>query len=290
MSETLLQVIKEKSESMSKGHRRIAGYILEHYDIAAFMTAAKIGAKVGISESTVVRFAYELGFAGYPEFQKSLQDLVRKKLTDVQRIDILSEDAKSSDIIEKIFKDDINSIEDTLSDLDRHAFEESADAICRARRIYILGVRSASVIASFLEYYFKLIFDNVVLVDVSSDSEIYEYLFRITDEDVCIVTSFPRYSRNMVNAVKFAHDRRAKVVSVTDSFDSPLAPYSDYLLTAKSAMVSVVDSLTAPMCLANALICMLTLKMKDRVRDNFVTLEEFWYKYDVYDDPEEIKR
>ena len=285
MSETLLNSIEGRMSELSKSHKKIAMFIVEHYDSAAFMTAMRIAEKVGVSESTVVRFACEMGYKGYPEFQKSLQDLVRKKLTDVQRIDLLDID-KKGDLIEKTVKNDISSIQETYENLDKDAFEKSVDAICSGEKIYFLGARSASIISGFLHYYLKLLFDNVILVDVSSDSEIYEFLFRITPKDVCIITSFPRYSKNIVNAAKFAHDRGSKIVSITDSEDSPLAPFTDFLLIAKSAMASVVDSLTAAMSLSNCLISAVIMRKKDEARARFETLEGFWDKYGIYENPE----
>lgn len=285
MNETLLNRIETKMPELSKSHKRIASFIVEHYDSAAFMTAMKIAGQVDVSESTVVRFACEMGYKGYPDFQKSLQDLVRKKLTDVQRIDLMSE-ADGSDLIEKTVKNDIASIEETYENLDKNAFENSVESICRAEKIYFLGARSASIISGFLHYYLKLLFDNVILVDVSSDSEIYEFLFRITPNDVCIITSFPRYSKNIVNAAKFAHDRGCRIVSITDSEDSPLVPFTDCLLIAKSAMASVVDSLTAAMSLSNCLISAIILKKKDEARARYETLEGFWEKYGIYENPE----
>lgn len=287
MSEMLLSFIKNKIPELSKSHKKIATYIVEHYDNAAFMTANKIAQAVGVSESTVVRFASELGYDGYPEFQKSLQDLVRKKLTGVQRIDIMTGETDSIELIEKTFKNDMASIEETFRELDVEAFQKSIDTICKSEKIYFLGSRSASIIPNFLHYYLKLLFDNVILVDVSSDSEIYEFLFRITENDVCIITSFPRYSSNIVDAAKFAHDRGSKIVSITDSVDSPLAPFTDYLLIAKSAMASVVDSLTAAMSLSNCLISSIVSKKRKEARERFETLESFWDKYGIYKNPEE---
>lgn len=289
MGESLLSLIKNKLPEFSKSHKKIANFVLEHYDSAVFMTALKIAQTVDVSESTVVRFANEIGFEGYPEFQKSLQDLVRKKLTDVQRIDIFSSSFENENLIERTLKNDIRTIEETYEELDKKAFEQSVDAICKAEKIYFLGARSASIISSFLHYYLKLLFDNVILVDVSSDSEIYEFLFRITPNDVCIITSFPRYSKNIVNAAKFAYDRGSKIVSITDSVDSPLAPFTSYLLIAKSAMASVVDSLTAAMSLSNCLISSIIMKKKDESRKRYETLEKFWEKYAVYDNPEDIE-
>ena len=179
------------------------------------------------------------------------------------------------------------SIEETFRELDVEAFQKSIDTICKSEKIYFLGSRSASIIPNFLHYYLKLLFDNVILVDVSSDSEIYEFLFRITENDVCIITSFPRYSSNIVDAAKFAHDRGSKIVSITDSVDSPLAPFTDYLLIAKSAMASVVDSLTAAMSLSNCLISSIVSKKRKEARERFETLESFWDKYGIYKNPEE---
>lgn len=287
MNRTLLSFIENKIPQLSKSHKKVAYFIIEHYDSAAFMTALKIAQSVGVSESTVVRFACEIGYKGYPEFQKSLRDFVRKKLTDVQRIDILSMIDGEDDLIEKTIKNDILSIEETYENLDKEAFKNSVDAICESEKIYFLGARSASIISSFLHYYLKLLFDNVILVDVSSDSEIYEFLFRTTENDVCIITSFPRYSKNIVNAAKFAHDRGSKIVSITDSSESPLAPFTDYLLIAKSAMASVVDSLTAAMSLSNCLISAIVSKKKAEARSRFETLEGFWGKYGIYEKPED---
>ena len=287
MSEMLLSFIKNKIPELSKSHKKIATFIVEHYDNAAFMTAYKIAQAVGVSESTVVRFASELGYDGYPEFQKSLQDLVRKKLTGVQRIDIMSVETDGTELIEKTFKNDILSIEETFRELDIEAFRKSVDTICKSEKIYFLGSRSASIIPNFLHYYLKLLFDNVILVDVSSDSEIYEFLFRTTENDVCIITSFPRYSSNIVDAAKFAHDRGSKIVSITDSVDSPLVPFTDYLLIAKSAMASVVDSLTAAMSLSNCLISSIISEKRNEARERFETLESFWDKYGIYKNPEE---
>ncbi len=286
MKSDLLDKLEKNAASMSKGQKKIAGYIMKNYDKAAFMTASALGKKVGTSESTVVRFASELGFKGYPELQKELQQLIKSKLTAVQRLEVSRSLLGDSDIVGTVLAGDMELIRQTAEETSKENFNKSVDAINRAEKIYILGVRSSAALASFLAFYFNLVFDSVVLVDTSSNSEMFEQMFRIDENDVCIAISFPRYSKQTVNALRFIHDRKATVISITDTVKSPIAPFSDYLLVAKSNMASVVDSLVAPLSLINALIVSVTLSKKDEVYGNFNKLESIWDKYQVYEKDE----
>lgn len=287
MKNTLLSKLEDKSIKLSKGHRKISAYILENYDKAAFMTAANLGKNVGVSESTVVRFACELGYKGYPELQKEIQQMIKSKLTAVQRMEVSETLIGDNDIIRSVLMDDIELIRETAELTSEEDFKKAVKAINRANKIYILGVRSSASLATFLSFYFHLVFDNVVLVDTSSASEMFEQMFRISEGDVCIAISFPRYSKQTVNALHFIADRKATVISITDTKDSPMAPYSDYLLVARSSMASVVDSLVAPLSLINALIVSVTLSRKEEVISNFNKLERIWDSYQVYEKEED---
>lgn len=286
MKSDLLDKLEKNAASLSKGQKKIADYIMKNYDKAAFMTASVLGKKVGTSESTVVRFASELGFKGYPELQKELQQLIKSKLTAVQRLEVSRSLIGDGDIVGTVLSGDMELIRQTAEEISKEDFKKSVEAINNAKKIYILGVRSSAALASFLAFYFNLVFDSVVLVDTSSNSEMFEQMFRIDENDVCIAISFPRYSRQTVNAIRFIHDRKATVISVTDTVKSPIAPFSDYLLVAKSSMASVVDSLVAPLSLINALIVSVTLSKKDEVYGNFNKLESIWDKYQVYEKDE----
>lgn len=278
----LLKRIENKLPKMSKGHKLIAGYILEHYDKAAYMTAAKLGAQVGISESTVVRFADELGFDGYPELQHSLKEIVRNKLTTLQRIEITNGQIGNSDILDKVVNSDMEKIRSTLDKINHEHFNSAVDAIVSAENIYIIGMRSSSTIAAFLSFYFNLIFDNVRHVSSSAGSEIFENIMRITDRDVMIGISFPRYSKRCINAVQYAKSRGAHIIALTDSNISPIATLADSLLLAESDMASFVDSLVAPLSIINAIIVAAGMKKKEEVSSTFKRLEEIWEEYDVY--------
>lgn len=272
----------------SKGQKRIAQFILEHYDKAAFMTASRLGATVGVSESTVVRFAMELKFDGYPHLQRMLQEMVRNKLTAVQRIEVSNNRlGEEQNVLRTVLQTDMDMIRLTLSELDTNAFQGAVDALLQARRIYILGVRSASALASFFGFYFNLLFDNVLLVHTNSVSEIFEQLLRIRQEDVLFGISFPRYSKRTVNAMKYAKDRGAQVIALTDSTLSPLAQEADHVLLAQSDMASFVDSLVAPLSVINALIVAVGLRHKTDIEQTFNQLERIWEEYDVYEKPEE---
>ncbi len=283
MKSTLLSALENSMASFSKGQKKIAAYIMENYDKAAFMTASVLGEKVGVSESTVVRFATELGFKGYPELQKEIQQMIKSKLTAVQRMEVSKNLIGDGDVIRNVLTGDIDLIRQTIEKTSREDFREAVNAINSAKKIYILGVRSSAALASFLAFYFNLVFDSVVLVDTSSASEMFEQMFRIDKDDVCIAISFPRYSKQTVNALRFIADRGATVISITDNEESPMAEYSDHLLIAKSNMASVVDSLVAPLSLINALIVSVTLSRTDEVYNNFNALDSIWDSYQVYE-------
>jgi len=279
----LLSLIENKMAELSRGQKQIASYMLEHYDKAAYMTAAKLGSLVGVSESTVVRFATELGFEGYPDLQASLRELIRTKLTTIQRIEITNESIGDSDLLENVLMSDVDKIRRTLDEVDRDSFNRAVDAMINARNIYILGMRSSSAIADFLYFYLNLIFPNVKLVRTTSGSEVFEHILRISDGDVMFGISFPRYSKRIINALEYAKSQSAHVIALTDSEASPIAAYADDLLLAKSAMASFVDSLVAPMSIINAIIVAIGKKKQSEVAETFKRLESIWDEYDVYD-------
>lgn len=283
MNGDLLNVIRDGMASFSKGQRLIATYILEHYEKAAYLTASRLGVLVGVSESTVVRFAIELGFEGYPEFQRALQKMIRSRLTSFQRMEVTNSLIGEGELPDKVLLSDIEKIRRTLENIDRTSFERAVDAIVSAKQIYILGVRSSSSLAGFLNYNFRMIFDNVRFVQTTSGSEMFEQLMPMEKGDVMIAISFPRYSNRIINAVEYARSREANVVALTDSDLSPIAAYADELLIAQSDMVSFVDSLVAPLSVINAMIVAIARKKQDEVSDRLRALEEVWDKYDVYD-------
>ena len=279
----LLTRIDLMMNGFSKGQKRIALYIEEHYDKAAFMTASKLGETVGVSESTVVRFATELGYDGYPKLQKAMQEMIRNKLTSVQRIEVTSGRIGDGNVLDSVLNQDIEKIRRTIEETSHEDFARAVDEICAAKRIYIFGVRSTGAIASFLAYYFELIFDNnVILINTTSPSSTYEHIFRITEEDVMIGISFPRYSSTAIEAMNFARSRGAHAVAITDSMASPLVQSADSILIARSDMASIVDSLVAPLSLINALIVATVLKKKDEVTETFCLLEDVWNREGVY--------
>ncbi len=283
MKQDLLTVMEQGMPSFSKGQRHIAAYIIENYEKAAYMTAAKLGALSGVSESTVVRFAIELGFEGYPEMQKALQELVRTKLTSVQRMEVTDTLIGNSDVLDKVLTSDIDKIRQSLDEIDRSAFYTAVDRIAEAKNIYIIGVRSSSTLAGFLNYSFRMIFDNVKFIQTTSGSEMFEQIMRIGPGDVMIAISFPRYSKRIINAVEFAQAHGADVVALTDSAQSPIAAHADQLLTACSDMASFVDSLVAPLSIINAMIVAVGRKKKDELTVRLHDLEAIWDRYDVYD-------
>lgn len=283
MSRDILTVIQDSMHTFSKGQRKIANFILESYDKAAFMTASRLGQKVGVSESTVVRFAFELGYGGYPDMQRSLQKMIRSRLTTVQRIEVTRDRLGDQDLLSMVLQSDIEKIRQTLEELDRNSFYNAVEAIVSARKIYIIGVRSSASIASFLHFYFNLIFDNVVLVSANTASETFESLLRVGEGDAVIGISFPRYSSRTVQAISFARDRGATTIAITDSETSPLAPISRYSLMARSDMASFVDSLVAPLSLVNALLVAVSQRKNEDLAHTFRTLEEIWEEYNVYE-------
>lgn len=278
----LLGRIDMKLSSMSKGQKLIAHFIEQHYDQAAFLTASKLGELVGVSESTVVRFATEIGYSGYPELQKAMQEMIKDKLTSVQRIDVTAAKIENNDVLGTVLNQDIQKIRHTIEETSREDFKRAVNSIINAEHIYIYGARSASALANFLGYYFGLIFDNVHIITTGSRSGVYEGLFRISDNDALIGISFPRYSRVSVNAMSFAHSRGASTISITDNMLSPLVPHSSSVLIARSDMASVVDSLVAPLSLINALIVATVIEKKDDVKATFEALESVWNEQGVY--------
>ena len=287
MNHDILTLIQENIHTFSKGQKRIANFILDSYDKAAFMTASRLGKRVGVSESTVVRFAAELGYDGYPDMQKSLQKMIRNRLTSVQRIEVTNDRIGDQDLLSMVLQSDIEKIRMTLEELDRDSFEHAVDAIVSARKIYIIGVRSSAAIATFLSFYFNLIFDNVVKVSANTASEVFENLLRVGEGDVVIGVSFPRYSSRTVQAMSFARDRKATTIAITDSEASPLAPICTYTLKARSDMASFVDSLVAPLSLVNALLVAVSRKKNDDLAHTFQTLEGIWDEYGVYEKVQE---
>lgn len=267
---------------LSKGHKRIANFIKNNYEKASFMTAAKLGKTVGVSESTVVRFASHIGFDGYPELQKHLQELVKSHLTSVQRMEVAANRMGGDDIINDAFAADAEMLKRTREGVSRDDFFGSVAAINKAHKIYVLGSRSSASLASFAAFYLNYLCDNVVLIDTSSTSEMFEQMFRISEQDVCIAISFPRYSNQTINALSFAKSRGATIISITDGEMSPIAQYATYLLVAESSMVSFVDSLVAPLSLINALIAACAKENDGHVCENLSELEKIWDKYHVY--------
>ena len=278
----ILQKIDASMPGFSKGQKAIGKYILEHYDKAAYMTALKLGTTVHVSESTVVRFAIELGYDGYPDLQRSLRELIRTRLTSLQRIEITNDRSEEDEVLEKVMNLDIEKMKNTLDNIDKTAFNNAVDAIIGARNIYIMGMRSSASLAVFMNFYLSLIFGNVKLVNSTSRSEIFEQLFRIGSEDVIIGISFPRYSKRIIQGMELAKQQNAKTIAITDSKDSPLAEFADHTLIARSEMASFVDSLVAPLSVINAMIVAIGKKKQEDVLNTFNRLEEVWDKFDVY--------
>lgn len=274
--------INERYPKMSKGHKTIAAFITDHYDQAVFMTAAKLGENVGISESTVVRFATALGYDGYPEFQKALEEWVKNKLNSVQKIDAKYGKSTQSEILTSVLTSDMNKIADTIENLDPVAFEMAVNTILEAKHVYVVGIRSCEPLADFLTFYLNMIRGDVFQINTTSASETFEQMIRVTNEDVVIGISFPRYSMRTLKAMEFARDRNAKVITITDTVHSPMNLYSSCNLLARSDMVSIVDSLVAPLSVINALVVAMCLKRPKDVKKNLESLEEAWANYQVY--------
>ncbi|EOS61475.1 MULTISPECIES: MurR/RpiR family transcriptional regulator [unclassified Anaerotruncus] len=283
MNRDLLTIISQMSPQFSKGQRLIANYIVNHFDKAAFMTAFKLGTTVGVSESTVVRFASEVGFSGYPELQKALQELIRNKLTTVQRMDVTSDQLENGNVLARVLGKDIEKIRRTLEETSERDFAGAVDAICSAKTIYIIGVRSSSALATFLSFYFNHIFSDVRLINTNSRSEMFEHIMRIGEGDVFIGFSFPRYSKRTVQAAHYARANGAKVIALTDTGKAPIADAAHFLLMARSDMISFVDSLVAPLSMVNALIVAVGLKKREEVSRTYELLERIWGEYEVFE-------
>ena len=282
MATDISQRIRNLYSTFSKGQKKIANAILNDYDKAVYMTAAKLGSLVGVSESTVVRFANELGFDGYSEFQRAVQELVRTKLTPNQRIEVTKQRLGTGDILENVMESDISKIRYTLDRIDRATFYQAVEAILSAENIYVMGARSTESLALVLKYNLSLIFDNVKFIQPTSTAEVFEQMFSIGEKDVLIAFSFPRYSSKMVSAVKYANQNGANVVVFTDSEISPLAEYATSLITAQSDMASFMDSLVAPISIINAIIVEITRKREKEITERFDKLEKVWDEYEVY--------
>lgn len=282
----LINRINDTYSRLSKGQKMLASYITDNYDKAVFLTAAKLGEVVGVSESTVVRFAMHLGYKGYPEFQSALEEVVRSKLNSMQRMEVTYGRISQSGILETVLKSDAQKIQSTLEKLDDNAFELAVDTILHAKSIYIIGIRSCAPLAGFMAFYFTLMFEHVHLLSTSSSSEIFEQMVRIGREDVIIGISFPRYSMRTLKAMEFANNRSAKVITLTDSVHSPMNLYSSCNLIAESDMASIVDSLVAPLSVINALIVALCMKKQGEVAQTLEMLEDVWDEYQVYENDE----
>ena len=282
VAKSILHTIESNLSDFSKGQKRIAGYILENYDKAAFMTASKLGRLVGVSESTVVRFASVLGYDGYPSMQRALQEMIRSRLTSTQRIQQAGELLDQQDVLGAVLNTDIENLRELEAQADRNAFNDVAERIQKARNIYILGVRSSSFVAGYLNFYMHLLFENVTLVQSNAAGEILEQLFRIGPEDVLIAISFPRYSKVTINTVQFARDRGATIIAMTDNDLSPIYQMSHAALLAPCEMISFVDSMAAPVSVINALLLALANRVGADVSATFEELEDIWNEYSVF--------
>lgn len=283
MNEDILSLLEYKMPTFSKGQKRIAALICESYDKAAFMTASCLGKQAGVSESTVVRFAMELGYDGYPQMQKAMQEMVLNRLTSVQRMGVTTDRIGSQDVVTTVLHTDAEKLRQTGETVDRAAFQASVQDILNADHIYILGVRSASALASFFGYYLRYMFSRVHIITDSSSGEMLEQLINVSAGDVVVAFSFPRYSSSTVQGVAYCRNAGAKVIGITNSMVSPLAEYCDRVLVAKSDMVSIVDSLVAPLSLVNALIVALAAGKEDVLRTNFDKLENIWQTHHIYE-------
>lgn len=285
-TDNLLVRIQKKYNTFSKGQKNLADYIIKNYDKAVFLTAARLGKEVGVSESTTVRFATQLGYKGFPEFHRALEELVRNRLTSIQRMEVTYGHVPQGEILDTIFQSDIEKIKMTMESIDHNAFELAVNTLLEARTIYIVGIRSCAPLASFLGFYLNLILDDVRLVQTNSASEIFEQMIRISEKDVIIGISFPRYSMRTLKAIEFANNRNAKVITITDSVHSPINLYSSCNLIAKSDMASIVDSLVAPLSVVNALVVALCMKRQSEVVNTLESMEKIWDEYQVYSSDE----
>ncbi len=278
----ILRALEQRLPSFSKGQRVLARFVLDNYDKAAFMTASRLGAAVGVSESTVVRFAAELGFRGYPGMKKALQEVVRSRLTAVERLEVAEQTMNTQDVARAVLRADIANLQATLDETDEAAFNTAVDRILSARRIFIVGMRTSTTLANFLGFYLNLLRDNIHVVQDTAAMEVYEQMLRVREGDLVIGISFPRYSNRTINAMKYARDRKAGTLGITDTKTSPLNDYADVCLFAKSEMVSFLDSLVAPMGLINALIVAIGTRDREHTFQTFRDLEDIWSEYGVY--------
>ena len=283
MDKDILHVIETTSGNMSKSQKRIAEYILDNFDKAAFMTAVRLARFADVSESTVVRFAMELGYDGYPEMRRALQDSMRTKLTSVQRIKVAKDRLGSRDILTQVLSSDIEQIRQTMEETDSVDFAKAVDAIVDAKNIYILGLRSSSFLAKFMGFYFDLLFSNSRVISESPDSEVFEQIVRLSEGDVLIAISFPRYSRRTIKTMQYAHSIGVKIIAITDGLASPLTELADISLCARSDMISFLDTLVAPLSLVNALVVAVSEKAPGDLYENFERLERIWDEYGVYE-------
>jgi DNA-binding MurR/RpiR family transcriptional regulator len=283
----LLENIQENYQSFSKGQKNIANFLIEHYEKAAFMTAAKLGSEVNVSESTVVRFAIELGFDGYPKLQKALRELIKIRLTASQRMDVSLDHLREEDILKSVFHAESERMKTTLQEIDNNIFNKVVEKMVNAKRIYIMGARSSAPLASTMAFYLNMIAD-IRLINTTSMSELFESLLKVSKDDVLIGMSFPRYSKRTIKVLQFVKSRGATTIAITDSQEAPLAKIADISLYARSGMLSFVDSLSAPLCLINALIVAMGMRQKDDVRNSLEQLEKIWEEYDVYEKKKKI--
>ncbi|MEW9123108.1 MAG: MurR/RpiR family transcriptional regulator [Thermotaleaceae bacterium] len=279
----LIKRIQKTYPKLSKGQKLIAEYITNNYDKAAFMTASKLGNKVGVSESTVVRFANTLGYDGYPKLQRELQELIKTKLTTVQRLEMSKDYSNEGAVLKKVLKADMDNIRATIEEIDVEVFQKVVDGIHSAKKIYILGLRTSSTLAEYLGFYLNLIHDSVKVVSLGV-SDVFEQMLRVGEGDLVIGISFPRYSSNTLDVLKFTKEQGALVVGITDSQVSPIASIADYTLTARSHMATFVDSLVAPLSLINALVVAIGMRERDEITSTFDRLEKIWEKHNVYND------
>lgn len=287
MSNDILSILQSRAPTFSKGQRLIAKYILEYYDKAAFMTANRLGKTVGVSESTVVRFAVELGYDGYPKMQKAMQEMVLNRLTAVQRIEVANDRIGDQDVVSLVLQSDVEKLRQTSETVNREDFRAAVNAVLKAKNVYILGVRSAAPLANFLGYYLNYMFSNVHIITTSGTSEMFEKIVGITSEDVVVAISFPRYSTSTVKGAQYCRTTGATVIGLTDTKLSPLGQNADYVLVAKSDMVSLVDSLVAPLSVINAIIVAIAAKRDRELANTFNALERIWDQYNVYEKQDE---
>ncbi len=283
MNRNIISLITERYDKLSKGHKAIARFVIENYDKAAYMNVEQLSDVTGVSEATVVRFSAELGYDKYQKFQHAVWEYAKSKLTSVQRMELTYSRLNTENILSDVLNTDIENIRTTLASIDQAEFEKIVDVIYRSKRVYIVGLRSASYLAGLLGFYLNLVFNNVTVVSSVSASEIFEQLYRIEPGDVVIGISFPRYSKRTINALRYAKAKGVTVIGITDGALSPIKVNADYALLTRSDSKSFVDSLIAPLSVINALIVALALKNKDKVSKNFELLEHIWHEYDVYD-------